>query len=154
MHTTRENPWRSRAPRRRSCTCNAAGSITSCKVTLEQNIKYLPRQLSISQLRRFAVSSSSIHMASTPASSGQPKATLSSEAGAGGKRLLCALDASEHSVRALRFALDKIVKPEQGDKVILFQAAEPIKSERPWSRPIDRQLNQMIFRIHVPYPQY
>jgi hypothetical protein len=82
-------------------------------------------------------------MASAPASSGQPRATLSS---AGGKRVLCALDASEHSVQALRFALDKIVKPEQGDKVILFQAAELIRSERPWTCPIDRQLVLMTFQ--------
>jgi hypothetical protein len=83
---------------------------------------------SFSQVRHITLKSNSIHMASTPASSGQPNATLSS---AGGKRVLCALDASEHSVQALRFALDKIVTPEKGDKIILFQAAEPIRSERP-----------------------
>jgi nucleotide-binding universal stress UspA family protein len=87
-------------------------------------------------------------MASTPASSGQPKVTLSSEAGAGGKRVLCALDASDHSVQALRFALDKIVKPEQGDKVILFQAAEPIRIvEAEYAFMSDPELNAVQQRI-------
>ncbi|GAQ83970.1 hypothetical protein KFL_001700250 [Klebsormidium nitens] len=43
-----------------------------------------------------------------------------------GKRVLCALDNSDASALALQFVLDALVKPEDGDKLILFQAARVI----------------------------
>jgi hypothetical protein len=75
-------------------------------------------------------------MASRPISSERPETSLN-----GGKRtLLCALDASDHSTQALHFVLEKVVKPEQGDKLILFQAAQPVRSEGPWTWPIECEL--------------
>eukprot|EP00243_Klebsormidium_subtile_P004664 TRINITY_DN18811_c0_g1_i1.p1 TRINITY_DN18811_c0_g1~~TRINITY_DN18811_c0_g1_i1.p1 ORF type:complete len:179 (+),score=59.02 TRINITY_DN18811_c0_g1_i1:344-880(+) len=43
-----------------------------------------------------------------------------------GKRVLCALDNSEASALALQFVLDALVKPDDGDKLILFQAARAV----------------------------
>ncbi|GAQ83969.1 universal stress protein family protein [Klebsormidium nitens] len=43
-----------------------------------------------------------------------------------GKLILCALDNSDGSAAALQFVLDRLVKPEDGDKLILFHAAKDI----------------------------
>ncbi|GAQ90333.1 universal stress protein family protein [Klebsormidium nitens] len=43
-----------------------------------------------------------------------------------GKRVLCALDNSDNSALALQFVLDELVKPENGDKLILFQATRAV----------------------------
>lgn len=51
---------------------------------------------------------------------------ISSEASAVGLRVLCAIDGSEGSVRAFLFALEKVVVPERGDALVLFEAARPV----------------------------
>jgi hypothetical protein len=55
------------------------------------------------------------------ASEGQP--------GARGLRVLCGIDGSEGSVNAFRFALEKLVIPERGDTLVLFEAARPLNRE-------------------------
>lgn len=39
-----------------------------------------------------------------------------------GKRVLCAFDNSCAAARALQFAAEKLVNPEKGDRIVLFQA--------------------------------
>ncbi|GAQ83968.1 universal stress protein family protein [Klebsormidium nitens] len=41
-----------------------------------------------------------------------------------GKRVLCAFDNSDAAARALQFAVDKLVDPEKGDRIVLFQAIQ------------------------------
>lgn len=48
-----------------------------------------------------------------------------------GKRILCALDHSDGSAAALQFLLDRLVKPGDGDRVILFHAARAIDLSEP-----------------------
>ncbi|GAQ78611.1 universal stress protein family protein [Klebsormidium nitens] len=55
---------------------------------------------------------------------GQPQA--SSRNPPEGKCVLCALENSLPSTRALQFVLEKLVRAEQGDKLVLFEAAKAV----------------------------
>jgi hypothetical protein len=142
-------------------TC-AAPSVTLQEVSLQEvSLKQRSKvklesihPLKISRNKSSPLSTPTpIDMASPPVSSGPPETFLSGKTGAGGKRtLLCALDASDHSTRALHFVLEKVVKPEQGDKLILFQAAQPVRSEGHWTWPVECELTfSCSFPNELPY---
>jgi hypothetical protein len=59
----------------------------------------------------------------------KPSETLEPRA-PGGRRLLCAIDGSEGSQAAFKFALEKMVVAQRGDDIILFEAAKPVSRER------------------------
>jgi hypothetical protein len=59
----------------------------------------------------------------------KPSETLKPQA-PGGRRLLCAIDGSEGSQAAFKFALEKMVVAQRGDDIILFEAAKPVSRER------------------------
>lgn len=48
---------------------------------------------------------------------------------ANGQRFLCAVDGSEGSTAAFKFLLEKMVVPERGDSVVLFEACKPLSRE-------------------------
>jgi hypothetical protein len=58
-----------------------------------------------------------------------PQRSSEGQPGACALRVLCGIDGSEGSMIAFRFALEKLVIPERGDILVLFEAARPLNRE-------------------------